>query len=234
MFKFFRKIRQQLISENRISKYLLYAAGEILLVMIGILLALQVNNWNNQKRDAQLTQQYLMGLKEDAQNNRTALDRYIGRAKNYVEKVADFQQRKGGNLSKIDLDSIGILRQTYFLKMDTYEEILSNGHLKLLPLEVKSVLGEINSSLKSINKIDEHETRIINNQQLKMMDYFELKRGKQPNAFQVISNPYVNAQQALFTYRNYINTSNNWMKNQQFFYKKMQKEQLELIALLDK
>lgn len=50
MIKFFRKIRQKLISENKFSKYLFYAIGEIALVMIGILLALQVNNWSeNQK-----------------------------------------------------------------------------------------------------------------------------------------------------------------------------------------
>ena len=46
MLRFFRQIRQRLLTENRFSKYLLYAIGEILLVMIGILLALQVNNWN--------------------------------------------------------------------------------------------------------------------------------------------------------------------------------------------
>lgn len=46
MIKFFRKIRQRMLSENKFSKYILYAIGEIFLVMIGILLALQVNNWN--------------------------------------------------------------------------------------------------------------------------------------------------------------------------------------------
>lgn len=50
MIKFFRIIRQQLLSQNRFSKYLLYAIGEILLVMVGILLALQVNNWNEDKK----------------------------------------------------------------------------------------------------------------------------------------------------------------------------------------
>jgi hypothetical protein len=49
MLKFFRKIRQRLLSENRFTKYLIYAFGEIILVMIGILLALQVNNWNEQR-----------------------------------------------------------------------------------------------------------------------------------------------------------------------------------------
>ncbi|MEW4925770.1 DUF6090 family protein [Algibacter sp. 2305UL17-15] len=49
MIKFFRKIRQKLLSENRFRKYLLYAVGEIVLVVIGILIALQINNWNQNK-----------------------------------------------------------------------------------------------------------------------------------------------------------------------------------------
>ncbi len=51
MIKFFRKIRQRLLAENRFSKYLLYAIGEIFLVVIGILIALQINNWNEAKKD---------------------------------------------------------------------------------------------------------------------------------------------------------------------------------------
>ena len=53
MIKFFRKIRQKLLSENNFSKYLIYAVGEILLVVIGILIALQINNWNNLKLERQ-------------------------------------------------------------------------------------------------------------------------------------------------------------------------------------
>lgn len=47
MIKFFRKIRQNLLSEGKTGKYLKYAIGEILLVIIGILIALQINNWND-------------------------------------------------------------------------------------------------------------------------------------------------------------------------------------------
>lgn len=50
MIKFFRKIRQNLLMENKTGKYLKYAFGEIILVMIGILLALQVNNWNEDRK----------------------------------------------------------------------------------------------------------------------------------------------------------------------------------------
>lgn len=50
MIKFFRKIRQSLLTENKLSKYLLYAIGEVILVIVGILFALQINNWNSNKK----------------------------------------------------------------------------------------------------------------------------------------------------------------------------------------
>jgi hypothetical protein len=52
MIKFFRKIQQKLITENKFSRYLLYAIGEIILVVIGILIALSVNNWNAEQKIA--------------------------------------------------------------------------------------------------------------------------------------------------------------------------------------
>ena len=72
MIKFFRRIRQNLLMENKTSKYLKYAIGEIVLVVIGILIALQINNWNqeNKVRNAELnfyknTKQQLL---DDANN----------------------------------------------------------------------------------------------------------------------------------------------------------------------
>ena len=50
MIKFFRHIRKSLLMENKTSKYIKYAIGEIVLVVIGILIALQVNNWNNNQQ----------------------------------------------------------------------------------------------------------------------------------------------------------------------------------------
>ena len=55
MINFLRKTRQQLLAQNRVSKYLLYAIGEIVLVVIGILIALQINNWNEFKKDRSTT-----------------------------------------------------------------------------------------------------------------------------------------------------------------------------------
>lgn len=73
MLKFFRKIRQRLLSENRFSKYLVYAVGEIVLVVIGILIALQINTWNeSNKRLAQekkILQEVLTNLRKDSIDN---------------------------------------------------------------------------------------------------------------------------------------------------------------------
>ena len=65
MIKFFRKIRQNLLLENKTGKYFKYAIGEIVLVMIGILLALQVNNWKEERKNTSKRTSYLENLKID-------------------------------------------------------------------------------------------------------------------------------------------------------------------------
>ena len=65
MIKFFRRIRQKLIDENRISKYVLYATGEIVLVVIGILIALQLNGIQEDAVDRKKEQAYLHELNLD-------------------------------------------------------------------------------------------------------------------------------------------------------------------------
>jgi hypothetical protein len=65
MIKFFRHIRRRLLSENKISRYLIYAIGEILLVVIGILIALQINNWNENLKKEKLELSVLKELKSN-------------------------------------------------------------------------------------------------------------------------------------------------------------------------
>jgi hypothetical protein len=77
MIKFFRKSRQNMINKNRIGKYLLYAIGEIVLVVIGILIALQINNWNEKQKDIAQEQLILEQLKSEYQNNLTQLEEKI-------------------------------------------------------------------------------------------------------------------------------------------------------------
>lgn len=74
MIKFFRHIRKSLLMENKTSKYFKYAIGEIVLVMIGILLALQVNNWNENRKLEQVELTVLKELRNDLQFSIEELD----------------------------------------------------------------------------------------------------------------------------------------------------------------
>lgn len=69
MIKFFRRIRQRLLTENKISKYLLYAVGEIILVVIGILIALQINNWNQNQNEQNKIKEYAASLIQDLEGD---------------------------------------------------------------------------------------------------------------------------------------------------------------------
>lgn len=69
VIKFFRKIRQNLLNEGKTSKYFRYAFGEIVLVVIGILIALQINNWNQGRIEQNKEQTYLTNIKRDLKTN---------------------------------------------------------------------------------------------------------------------------------------------------------------------
>lgn len=73
MLRLFRRIRQKLLTENKVSKYLLYAVGEILLVVIGILIALQVNNWNEKRLESAQIKAQLVNLMSNLEGDRGGL-----------------------------------------------------------------------------------------------------------------------------------------------------------------
>lgn len=77
MIKFFRKIRQQLLSENKFRKYFTYATGEIILVVIGILIALQINNLNEDRKLRDAEQVLLLQLRQEFNSNLSQLNQKI-------------------------------------------------------------------------------------------------------------------------------------------------------------
>ena len=82
MIKFFRKIRQQLLVENKTGKYFKYAIGEIVLVVIGILIALQINTWNEEREDKIKEKVILEDLLENIERNIVILDTGVEQLEN--------------------------------------------------------------------------------------------------------------------------------------------------------
>lgn len=78
MIKFFRRIRQKLLNDGNLKKYLIYAIGEMFLVVVGILIALQINNWNEGRKRSDTEVQLLQNMKQ-------AIEYDIERTKFFVE-----------------------------------------------------------------------------------------------------------------------------------------------------
>lgn len=138
MIKFFRHIRKSLLMENKTSKYFKYAIGEILLVMIGILLALQVNNWNNNRLDVIKEQMFLKNLQEHFKTNLAEQKRiYIMFTEGYQASVNLLEFIKGDlELTSGDVESLidNMINKTQSLDMysGSIDEIINTGSLNII------------------------------------------------------------------------------------------------------
>ncbi len=93
MIKFFRNIRRRLLRENRFTRYLLYAIGEIILVVIGILIALQVNNWNEDRKKLNRRTIITYSLVNDFKKDSLFLNSIILQVERDSTKLKSFEKR---------------------------------------------------------------------------------------------------------------------------------------------
>ena len=119
MIKFFRKIRQNLLSEGKTGKYFKYAIGEIILVVIGILIALQINNWNQQRILEKQSQQVLLNLREEINENKTELESATEFLKQRVDKRLEYLNRSDQNIS--DSEKIKKISNMVFFYLESIE-----------------------------------------------------------------------------------------------------------------
>ena len=100
MLAFFHKIRKSLIEAGSTRKYILYAIGEILLVMIGILLALQVNNWNEERNNRKLEKYYLERIVEDLQADIDEMNQVVDRGFGQVSSALQILSEMNVNVGE--------------------------------------------------------------------------------------------------------------------------------------
>jgi hypothetical protein len=137
MIKFFRKIRQNLLMENKIGKYFKYAIGEIILVVIGILIALSINNWNEESKNNAKSVNYINRLIADISKDTTTINTQIKQGVE-DEKIYKgyFEFLKQGNINPEHLkDSIDELPQSWEMldfTQTTYNELISSGNFDVI------------------------------------------------------------------------------------------------------
>jgi hypothetical protein len=138
MIKFFRHIRQSLVMENKTSRYFKYAIGEIILVVIGILIALQINNWNTEKDNRNKEQLYLNTLKIDLKNQIQEIETQITAEKRFCSYgktiLKAFNENETFIFDASLLEAANGLqdRRTFKTVNPTYTELINTGDMKLI------------------------------------------------------------------------------------------------------
>lgn len=139
MIKFFRNIRQSLLNEGKNSKYFKYAIGEIVLVVIGILIALQINNWNENRKENRIENELIDVLITDLQSKKTEHLSDLAIGKSIIEK-ADATIKNWENTGEIDTLNLKFLLKTlaedeWFFEVNSpiYATITGSGLWKKLP-----------------------------------------------------------------------------------------------------
>lgn len=162
MIGFFRKIRQKLLFGNKLGKYLLYAIGEILLVVIGILIALQINNQNDLRKDRIKELHYLENIKTDLNINLLEMDRYLDIRTEYIAAasriIEHFEGKPITDFTAFNADGVNIYSwQKFDQNNNTFQELVNSGNLALLSNEaIKKSLLDIESLYKKMKSEEDH------------------------------------------------------------------------------
>ncbi len=118
MIKFFRHIRQSLLLENKTGKYFKYAIGEIILVVIGILIALQINNWNDTRKNQNYEQDILFLINQNLTNDSIQLSDKLLKAKEAVNLTNRL-------LKQVATENYGDSLNIWMAKIITFERFKS-------------------------------------------------------------------------------------------------------------
>ena len=138
MIKFLRHMRKNLLNEGKTSRYIKYAIGEIILVVIGILIALAVNNWNQQKKDRRLGKDLIGRIHADLVQDTLYFRQTIQQNKLLREDIKDLLSRLYQGVNSIEqVQEMSrvydkALDQVFLINDNTYKSMISSGTLGLI------------------------------------------------------------------------------------------------------
>ena len=171
MIKFFRKIRQNLLSEGKTGKYLIYAFGEIVLVVIGILIALSINNWNESKKESKKELSLLVNLKNNITEDIISLKQqdsvFLVFENNAARGIELFYKAK----TIKDIDSIAnlskVLWNELYINNNTYNEMTNSGNM--YSMKNKELQKQITAYYLNV-EADKYYIREVNNEQAHLIN----------------------------------------------------------------
>ena len=182
MLRFFRQIRKKLMEQNKIRTYIFYAVGEIALVMIGILLALQVNNWNEKKNQSQTAQYHLKILKQNLEDDKEQLQELLYSAYDGERKALSLSDMV--QLKKQANDSIAghiaqlLLEFNFKPRTNGIDLLISSGSLDALTSDIQNSISKYYLSTEAIQEREEISNRFIHQYETFVFDNYSQIWGK--------------------------------------------------------
>ncbi|NER11699.1 hypothetical protein SAMN06265375_10553 [Muriicola jejuensis] len=156
MLKFFRKIRQSLVAENKVSRYFLYAIGEIILVVIGILIALQINNWNQDRLDLKEKRNLLEKVQLEFRANKVLIADHKAACQQTMKNLNSLLELVGSKRETLEAYNLDSLFYNSFqgeelgLSDNSINSIIQSGQLRLFKNEPITTLFQQWNALSSI------------------------------------------------------------------------------------
>jgi len=165
MIKFFRRIRQKLIMQNKTSKYLKYAIGEIVLVVIGILIALSINNWNTNRLNQKKEISILYELKAEYENKLNELNQKV-ELRNFMigstSKLISLINENNYTITHdtlVSLAAMTVITPTFDASNSVTNELLNTGNLYIL--QNKELRRQLLDWSSQLDKLVEEERLVV-------------------------------------------------------------------------
>ena len=181
--------------ENKTSKYFKYAIGEIVLVVIGILIALQINTWNKERIEQKKEHTYLANIKRDLHHQLDSIDIQLSYEKKYIENAKPFLDAYFEK-DELVIDSslmrnLSLLteRKTFVSTDPTYTDLTSSGNIDLIQDEIfKDKLIVYYQNLERIEKVIQNNNTQLTDQLFitKIIGLIYYNNGNLPNSNRLI------------------------------------------------
>ena len=167
MIKFFRNIRKNVLNEGKTTKYAKYAIGEIILVVIGILIALSINNWNERSIEESNELKYYMNIKRQLIEDKNAINVNIDYnthyLKEYQQAINIIEENDTTLVDSLVSISVNLLEFSDFHRQSNiYETMVNSGEIKLLKnQQIIEALQQLEEKYIYINKLEDTHSQAV-------------------------------------------------------------------------